>query len=205
MSATQQLLSVIPFFFLLLASLSEAGSGESVRDVEGKKLLYGAEYYILPSIWARGGGFALASRNGTCPLNVAQEFSEVNNGLPVKFFPAATGGKTVHFGADINVVFSAATICVQSTAWRLLGPDAATQKRYVATGGATGNPGQATISNWFKIEKSGEGSLGYKLVFCPTVCNFCKVVCGNIGVFMEKDKRWVGLTDDPFPVVFKKV
>ncbi|PWA88373.1 kunitz family trypsin and protease inhibitor protein [Artemisia annua] len=50
----------------------------------------------------------------------------------------------------------------------------------IVTGnGKSGNPGPQTISNWFKIEKFDKD---YKLVFCPTVCNFCKVVCGDIGV-----------------------
>ncbi|XP_068645723.1 kunitz trypsin inhibitor 5 [Aristolochia californica] len=206
--STQQLLSAIVLLFLLSArgpALSVADNGKAVLDISGKKLLSGAEYYILPVIRGRGGGLTLASRNGTCPFNVVQERSELANGLPVKFFPVTAEEKFVQLGTDANVVFSAATTCVQSTVWRLLGPDRVTQQRYVATGGVTGNPGLGTLSNWFKIEKSGENKSDYKLVFCPNVCNYCKVICGDIGVFVEKGRRWLGFTDTPFPVMFKKV
>ncbi|XP_068640449.1 kunitz trypsin inhibitor 5-like [Aristolochia californica] len=206
--STRHLLSAIRLLFLLSAwppALSEAATGKAVRDISGKKLLSGAEYYILPVIRGGGGGLALASRNGTCPLNVAQEGSGVSDGLPIKFYPVTPGEKSVHQGTDANVVFSAATICVQSTVWRLQGPDPGTQRRYVATGGVTGNPGLETLSNWFKIEKYGENSIDYKLVFCPNVCDYCKVICGDIGVFVDMGKRWLGFTDTPFPVMFKKV
>ncbi|CAL9753383.1 unnamed protein product [Musa acuminata subsp. burmannicoides] len=101
---------------------------------------------------------------------------------------------------DLNVWFAAETICVQSTVWRL-GDAEATGRRYVVTGGLKGDPGLSTVSNWFKIERYGESD--YKLVHCPSVCRFCKVVCGDVGVFVEGGKRWLGLSDEPFPVMFK--
>ena len=72
----------------------------------------------------------------------------------------------------------------------------------MSSGGVEGNPGPATLSNWFKIEKFGDD---YKLVFCPTVCNFCKVVCKDVGIFIDDDGlRRLALTDDqPFKVMFK--
>lgn len=77
-------------------------------------------------------------------------------------------------------------------------------QRFVSTGGVEGNPGPATLGNWFKIDKFGDND--YKLVFCPTVCNFCKVVCKDVGVIADDaGLRRLALTDDqPFKVVFKK-
>ena len=60
------------------------------------------------------------------------------------------------------------------------------------------------VINWFKIERYGNGN-GYKMVYCPSVCSSCRVVCGNVGVFYEDGKRWLGLSDEPLVVMFKKI
>ncbi|XP_058100013.1 kunitz trypsin inhibitor 5 [Magnolia sinica] len=193
-------------FILLLSILFfwnavEASTGTVVLDIAGKKLQPHVDYHILPVIRGRGGGLTLAARNGSCPFNVAQEKLEVSNGLPMTFLPVNSKDKVVSLSSDMNAVFSASTVCVQSTVWRLGDVDKVTGKRYVTTGGVTGNPGLSTVSNWFKIEKYNDD---YKLVFCPSVCNFCKVICGDVGVLNEGGKRWLGLSDVPFPVMFKK-
>ncbi|KAJ6823563.1 putative alpha-amylase/subtilisin inhibitor [Iris pallida] len=197
---------------LLLLPLASAATNTStstiVRDVEGKPLRRGHEYYILPVIRGRGGGLALSQRDetaNTCPLYVTQESHETSNGLPLTFSPVHPRDKLVPLSTDFNVEFSAATICVQSTVWKL-DIDVATGRRYVTTGGAKGDPGRHTVSNWFKIERYGSDSgngKDYKLVFCPGVCNFCKVLCGDVGIFVEHGRRWLGFTDMPFPVMFK--
>lgn len=118
--------------------------------------------------------------------------------------PIDNNQQVINLSSDINIVFFAATICVQSTAWKVGGADERTGRRYVMSGGITGRPGSETISNWFKIEKYGNES--YKIVFCPGVCSSCsKVVCGNVGVFNEDGKKWLGLNDEPLVVKFKKV
>ncbi|MQL81878.1 hypothetical protein Taro_014341 [Colocasia esculenta] len=198
---------VLRFLTLLLLSSALASAAArstgppAVHDVAGKPLRRGAKYYILPVIRGRGGGLTLAGRNRTCPLNVAQEGLEVANGLPLTFRPVNPKETAVRLSTDLNVELAAATICVQSTLWKLGDVDEATGRRYVATGGVAGRPGPATLSNWFKIEEEGRD---YKLVFCPSVCRFCKVVCGDVGVFYEDGRRWLGLSEVPFPVLFKK-
>ncbi|XP_074590763.1 kunitz trypsin inhibitor 5-like [Curcuma longa] len=190
--------------FLLCSLSAEATSFASVRDTDGRSLRPGHEYYILPLIRGRGGGLTLAARSNdssfACPLAVAQEGLEVDSGLPVIFSPAPEGSEFVKMSTDLNVRFSAATICVQSTVWRLGDVDASTGRRYVISGGVEGSPGAGTASNWFKIERYGERD--YKLVHCPSVCQDCKVVCGDLGVFVEGENRWLGLDGDPFPVMF---
>ncbi|KAF6153364.1 hypothetical protein GIB67_003554 [Kingdonia uniflora] len=189
-------------FLSSISLLPSSATSTPVLDIDGHKLQTRTNYYVLPLVRGRGGGLALSLRNNTCPFYVAQEGSEVLRGLPVKFLATSTKEKFVQESADVNIVFSGATICVQSTAWRLGGVDKITGRRYVQSGGVVGNPGKGTVSNWFKIEKYNSD---YKLVFCPSVCNFCKVICGDLGVFIEDGKRWLGLSDVPLSVFFKKV
>ncbi|XP_042460521.1 kunitz trypsin inhibitor 5-like [Zingiber officinale] len=191
--------------FLLCSASAEATIFASVRDTDGRSLRPSHEYYILPLFRGRGGGLTLAAHSNessfACPLAVAQERSEVDSGLPVIFSPAPEGSEFVKMSTDLHVRFSAATICVQSTVWQLGDVDASTGRRYVISGGVEGSPSAGTASNWFKIERYGERD--YKLVHCPSVCQVCKVVCGDVGVFVEGGKRWLGLDGDPFSVIFK--
>ena len=119
------------------------------------------------------------------------------------FSPVEAAEKLIRVAEDQNFQFAAKrTTCVpSSTVWRLGDLDEKTGRRYVTVGGVSGNPGVGTVGNWFKIEPSGKD---YKLVFCPTVCKFCKVICGKLGVFNENGARFLGLNGQPFPVMFKK-
>ncbi|KAL3642251.1 hypothetical protein CASFOL_013066 [Castilleja foliolosa] len=177
-----------------------------VHDIAGKNVLAGVDYYILPVIRSRGGGLTLAATgNKTCPLNVVQEQHEVENGFPVTFRPVDPKKGVVRVSTDHNIKFSAASICVQSTVW-ILDQDESSGRYMISTGGVEGSPGPQTISNWFKIEEY-EGD--YKLLFCPTVCNFCKVICRDIGVYVQDGKRVLGFSltgenEAPFRVMFKK-
>lgn len=72
----------------------------------------------------------------------------------------------------------------------------------MTSGGVEGNPGSKTTSSWFKIKKYEED---YKLVFCPTVCKYCKVICKDVGFFVENGRRILALSDEaPLRVMFKK-
>lgn len=122
-------------------------------DISGQELRTGIDYYILPVIRGRGGGLTLASTgNETCPLDVVQEQQEVSNGLPLTFSPVNVTQGVVRVSTDLNIKFSAASICVQTTLWTLHF-DESVQKYIVTTGGVEGNPGRETLSNWFKIQK----------------------------------------------------
>ncbi|KAJ9678270.1 hypothetical protein PVL29_023005 [Vitis rotundifolia] len=198
----------LPLFSLLLIALAfnpcpwvaEAAS-DPVLDIEGKELQSGVDYYILSVIHGRGGGLTMASvRNEICPLDVVQGEPEVSNGLPVMFTPVNPKEGVICVSTDHNIKFSAATICVQSTVWKLE-YDESTGQWFITTGGDEGNPGHGTLSNWFKIEKCEEN---YKLVFCPTVCDFCKPVCGDIGIYIQDGHRRLALSDMPFKVMFHK-
>ncbi|KAK3406148.1 hypothetical protein EUGRSUZ_K02323 [Eucalyptus grandis] len=92
-------------------------------------------------------------------------------------------------------------ICMHSTVWRLGAYNEEVKQYFVESGGVLGSPGRETISNWFKIEKVDED---YKLVFCPTVCDTCKVICRDVGVYVDGATRRLALSDEPFRVMFKK-
>lgn len=198
---------LLPFLLLSLAAtkpLSGAADQEHdpVLDVDGQKLRTGSEYYILPVFRGRGGGLTLTPpRNGSCPFNVAQEQQEVDRGLPLKFTPVNPKEGVIRVSTDHNVKFSAVTICIQSNVWRLAAKDEATGQRFIAADGVEGNPGRETLSNWFKIHKYDDD---YKLVFCPTVCNTCRPVCGEVGIYIEDGVRKLALNDEPFKIMFKK-
>ncbi|EOY09863.1 Proteinase inhibitor I3 [Theobroma cacao] len=187
--------------FLLWGSTGATDGLDPVLDISGEELRTGTDYYILPVIRGGGGGLTLASTgNETCPLDVVQEQLEVSNGLPLTFSPVNITKGVVRVSTDLNIKFSAATICVQSTVWKL-DNDEATQKMVVTTGGVEGNPGIETLSNWFKIERYEDD---YKLVFCPGVCDFCRPVCGDLGVFIDAGIRRLALSDVPLKVMFKR-
>ncbi|THU73394.1 hypothetical protein C4D60_Mb04t22380 [Musa balbisiana] len=199
MKPTRFVLSAIFLVFSALAPPTSAD--EPVRDTDGNVLQRGVDYYILPAVTDIGGGLTLAGRNGSCPLSVALASLPSDNGLPLQFSPEDDDDDTVELSTDTNVIFSAYTICVQSTVWKLE-RDEGEGRYYVAIGGVAGNPGKETLSNWFKIE-SYQGV--YKLVFCPTVCDYCRPVCGSLGVYEQGGRQWLGIRDDsPFPFEFKR-
>ncbi|XP_008778295.2 miraculin-like [Phoenix dactylifera] len=198
-TSTMKLILLFSAFFLL-SSLTTLAAAEVVLDRDGNELRRGVEYYIYPGITDVAGGLTLASRNHSCPLDVTLAISPTSNGLPLTFLPADPEEDTINTSTDLNIVFSAVTICVQSTVWKLDFDDAA-GRFYVTTGGVAGNPGRETLANWFKIEND-RGA--YKLVFCPTVCDICKPVCGNLGVYREDGRLWLGINSDaPLPVEFR--
>ncbi|KAL6183377.1 hypothetical protein ACLB2K_044788 [Fragaria x ananassa] len=194
----------------LLVAVHADSDPAPVLDIKGHNLQTGVEYWILPVIRGRGGGLTLATtgnRNRSiCPLDVVQEQQEVSNGLPLTFSPVNLKIGVVRLSTDLNIKFStsaAVTICLNtSKVWKLDNLDESTGQRFVTTGGVEGNPGPKTISNWFKIEKYDKD---YKLVFCPTVCNFCKVICGDVGIYLEGGVRRLVLSKVPLKVMFKRV
>ncbi|KAK6925387.1 Proteinase inhibitor I3, Kunitz legume [Dillenia turbinata] len=186
----------------LLPGNAASSTPDPVLDIKGDLIRTGTDYHILPVIRGRGGGVTLADvRNETCPLYVVQEQQEVSNGLSLTFTPVNSEKGVVCESTDLNIMFSAATICVQSTVWKLEGYDEATRQWFVGSGGIQGNPGRETTSNWFKIEKYEDD---YKLVFCPSVCDYCKVICRDVGIYIEDEIRRLALSDEPFKVMFKR-
>ncbi|KAJ6421296.1 hypothetical protein OIU84_028631 [Salix udensis] len=188
-----------------LPRAAATASPDPVLDVNGKILTTGTSYYILPVlIRGRGGGGLKMATTGrkTCPLDVVQDRYEASNGLPLKFTPVNSKKGVIRVHTDLNIKFSAASICHQSTVWKLDSYDEWAKQWFVTTNGVEGNPGPETTSNWFKIEKFQNN---YKLVFCPTVCRHCKVMCKDVGIYTDaKGARRLALSNVPFKVMFKR-
>uniref|UniRef100_A0A1J3GGB2 Miraculin n=1 Tax=Noccaea caerulescens TaxID=107243 RepID=A0A1J3GGB2_NOCCA len=189
--------SLLYIFLLFAAFISHSGAAtepavEAVKDIYGKPLLAGISYYVLPVVRGGGGLTVILSENTTCPRTVVQDQSEASQGIPVEFSPSVKS-RTIPVSTDLNFQFSAFTI------WKLDNFD--TDQYFVSTCGVGGNPGRETVSNWFKIDKF-EGN--YKIRFCPSVCDVCRVMCRDIGVFVKDGKRRLALSDVPLKVKFKK-
>ncbi|KAI3520172.1 hypothetical protein L1887_09429 [Cichorium endivia] len=183
-------------------SLSFAQSIDPVRDSDRNILRSGTGYYILPTTSGMGGGIKLAPAtiNETCPRDVVQENNDLQNGLPLTFLPAkANKDGTIFESTDLNIRFSGASACVQSAIWQV---QVSNGQREISSHGIVGNPGQQTISNWFKIVKHEDS---YKLVFCPSVCNTCRPACADIGHSIAKSGRIsLVLNNVPLKVKFEK-
>ncbi|XP_059643640.1 kunitz trypsin inhibitor 5-like [Cornus florida] len=204
MKTTMLLLSFL--LFALSTNPLLAAAQDAVLDSSGERVQTGVDYYVLPAVSGSGGGLTLGpNRNGSnCPLDVVQEQSYGSNGLPLTFTSVNPNEEVVNLITDQNIKFSAATTCVQSTVWKLADFDESVRRSFVTTGGVEGNPGRETLSNWFRIEKYDDD---YKLVFCPGVCgvdDFCSVLCGDIGIFVDNGIRRLALSEQPLKVVFKR-
>ncbi|CAI9113351.1 OLC1v1013935C1 [Oldenlandia corymbosa var. corymbosa] len=196
-------------FFTIIAFIASLGSAqtEPVLDTDGNPVQVGVDYYVVPPAGNNtgGGGLGLqSSGNQTCPLDVVQVLEQNSYGLPLFFQSVNPNEKVVNLGVDQNVQFNASTICIMSTVWRLqFQSNEQMNLYYVTTGGVAGNPGRETLSNWFQVERFEDA---YTFVYCPTVCDICRPVCGNIGVIVENGRRVLGINrSQPLKVTFKKV
>ncbi|KAD4982946.1 hypothetical protein E3N88_19617 [Mikania micrantha] len=212
------LLSMLLSFFYITSTQSDpqttitaSTTATTPFDSDGHEVQPGLKYYIAPiQSNDSGGGLSLLTRDGFCPPFVIQENNQLSKGLTLRFLPLDNKQNTINLSSDLNIVFNAATTCVQSTVWRLSnsvgdggggGDMVAGRRYYVRSGGIVGRPGVGTVRNWFRIEMGGDG---YKFVFCPSVCSTCKVVCGDIGVSEENGRKWLALVDQPLLFTLKK-
>ncbi|KAJ4820032.1 Kunitz-type trypsin inhibitor [Rhynchospora pubera] len=188
--------------FIPFSLLSNTATSTPVYDIDGEPLTPGTGYYILPLIRGRGGGVK-NYWNGSCPYYVAQANSEVDRGRPVQFYPVNPDEETIPLSTDLNIEFyDLITVCIQQYVWQLGDPVGDSGSQYVTAGGVLENPGEETVNRWFKIETHPDGD--YKLVFCLTVCETCRPVCGDIGVLSQGGTRFLGLSDNPFRVCFAR-
>ncbi|KAK7401225.1 hypothetical protein VNO78_12549 [Psophocarpus tetragonolobus] len=195
-------LSLLPLFaFLLNLPLAFSDDDvEQVKDINGNPIFPGGEYFIMPAIWGPpGGGLTLGQTgNSDCPTTVLQDYTEIFQGIPVKFKIPGISPGIIFTGTPLEIEFIGKPDCAESSKW-LVFVDNAIQKACVGIGGAEGHPGQQTFSGTFHIEKY---KVGYKLVFCiagsPT--------CLDIGRFDAKNDeggRRLNLTEhEAFDIVF---
>ncbi|KAI9075872.1 hypothetical protein K1719_042152 [Acacia pycnantha] len=181
--------------------LSQADDNASVLDTNRRPLQRDAEYYIKPAITDSGGRFTLISRSNPCPLYVGQENTDLGEGLPVFFTPYAREDNVVKVNRDFKVAFSAGSICVQSTEWKVGERNTTSGRRLVVTGGTNGG---RDYSSYFRIVQAQSEGI-YNIQWCPTeVCPTCRFDCGTIGGLRENGKILEALDGNVLPVVFER-
>ncbi|EOA35721.1 hypothetical protein CARUB_v10020954mg [Capsella rubella] len=192
------------YFVLALTAVLATNAYGAVLDIDGN-IIFRGSYYVLPLIRGRGGGLTLAGRGGElCPLDIVQESSEVDEGIPVKFSNWRPRVGFVPESEDLNIETDVgATICVQSTYWRVGEFDEERKQYFVVAGPKPEGFGQDSLKSFFKIEKSGDDA--YKFVFCPRTWDSSCPKCSDVGVFVDELGVWrLALSDEPFLVMFKK-
>lgn len=197
-------LTTLSLLLFALATYFPLAFTEQVRDSNGNPIFFSSRFYIKPSIFgAAGGGVKLGETgNSSCPLTVLQDYSEVVNGLPVKFSTDAEVFIDL-ISTDtsrVDIVFPEKPECAESSKWLLIEDDF--PRPWVGIGGIEDYIGKHIIDGKFKIVKHG---FGYKLVFCPTF-TAPPGLCHDIGRYDDKNGRRLILTeDDPYEVVFEHV
>ncbi|XP_061336839.1 kunitz type trypsin inhibitor 104-like [Gastrolobium bilobum] len=192
-------LSLVVWLFMVTASLAQSDN-TYVLDTNGDPIERDEEYYIKPAITDNGGRFTLINRNGSCPLNVGLENTDLPKGLRVIFTPFAKEDKDVKVNRDFKVAFSASTTCVQSTEWRVGQNDTRSGRRLIITGKDDGRG----WGNYFRIVETQFSGI-YNIQWCPTdVCPTCRFRCGTAGILRENGKILLALDGGVLPVVFQK-
>ena len=118
--------------------------------------------------------------------------------IPVKFSNWRPRVAFVPESQDLNIKTDVeATICFQSTYWRVGEFDEERQQYVVVAGLQDDSP-----NSFFQIEKSGDDA--YKFVFCPKTGDSGRQ-CTNVGIFVDEiGVRRLALSSEPFLVMFKK-
>ncbi|KAL6196664.1 hypothetical protein ACLB2K_032278 [Fragaria x ananassa] len=191
--------------WLVMAMVTSAPDNAPVLDTSGQALQSGVDYYIKPAITDIGGRFTLIDRNDSCPLYVGQKNTSGSEDFPVTFAPFVEGETVVREGRDQKITFSAFTICVQSTAWKVGEKQSETQRRLIVTGIDQNEGIAGPAGNYFRINKDADIDGVYSLQWCPTeLCPTCRFICGDVGALIENGKRLLALDGSALPVVFER-
>ncbi|KAL1356292.1 hypothetical protein HN51_008302 [Arachis hypogaea] len=193
-------------------------SPNQVLDTLGNKLREGENYYIIP-VQATNNKFSIGTMILNCTFNADAVcptlfFGVVdgimNHGQPFSFSSIKPNKRGfVHVSRDLNIKFSSSWVqtsyCCNkrySRVWEIGMFDRSTRKWFVTSGGSVGNPSWRSIKKWFKIEKYEKD---YKIVYCPSFCEYCKVQCRDIGVYEDQNgNKRLALVDVPYKVQFQK-
>ncbi|KAK7405372.1 hypothetical protein VNO78_06624 [Psophocarpus tetragonolobus] len=200
-------LTLLVWFSTATSSLAQSNP-RYVIDTHGDSLETDEIYYIRPAITDNGGRFTLIDRNGSCPLHVGLENTDMPQGYPVRFTLFVNNNNyddnddDVMVNNDLKVTFvEVFSTCVQSTEWKLGSNDTNIGRRFIITGV---DDGIQSALNYFRIVET-ESSGIYNIRWCPTqVCPTCRFICGNGGIVRENGKILFALDGTPLPVVFQK-
>ncbi|KAL0701621.1 hypothetical protein Bca4012_057743 [Brassica carinata] len=191
------------YFVLALTAVLATTTYGAVLDINGDTI-FRDSYYVLPVIRGQGGGLSLRGRGDldvsfgpviSNTLDIVQRSSELEEGIPVKFSNWKIKVAFVPESRNLNIeTVVRATICIQSTYWRVGEFDEERKQNFVVAGP------QDSQKSFFQIQKCGDDA--YKFVFCPPAL---ETRCSNVGIFVDEvGVRRLALTSEPFLVVFKK-
>lgn len=201
MITSMKLIRSLSYVLLAMAiAATSAQESSPVLDTSGQPLRRGVEYIIKLAITDNGGPFTLVDRKG-CPLYVGQR-NVTADGIPVTFSPFEEGENVVRELKNFKLAFSGASICVQSTTWKVGQGEANTVdgRRLIPTGEDAG------YGNYFYIGKYGDFDDIYRMEWCPAeLCPICKFRCGSLGSLFENGKRLAALDGSALPIVFERV
>ena len=201
MKPTFLTLSLLLFVLTTYFSLSFAQPSEQVFDRNGNPMFPGGKFYIMPAIFgAAGGGLRLGKTgNSKCPLTVLQDYSEVVNGLPVKFTRLVGGIDIISTNTPLDIAFTTKPECAESSKWVLVDEYSKLTGPWVSIGGTEDIKGKDILNGVFQIQKHG---FGYKLVFCPEI-TAPPGACYDIGRRNDvTGRRLILAENDPFEIVF---
>ncbi|KAE9617233.1 hypothetical protein Lal_00034950 [Lupinus albus] len=189
-------------FFLFFAfsakfQLAFSRSSEFVLDREGKLVLPGAEYYVLPPVSSSGGGGLTFQKTGnsTTSTSVLQLNSEGSLGQLVRFNISAG---PIFTGSILDIEFVEKPDTVTSSKWTVVYENDNKTTAFVGVGNAEDYP--AVKNGIFQIEKLNKN---YKFVFCN---NTFSINCTDIGKY--NDDKIIGahplklLQSNPIEVTF---
>ncbi|KAF8111316.1 hypothetical protein N665_0076s0295 [Sinapis alba] len=186
-----------PMFNFLLALttvLAATANAGPVLDSEGDIITDGS-YYVIPLIWATGGGLTLTPRNGNqCPLFIGQARSEVNDGIAVKFSNWRSRVGFVPESENLNIKMDVEpTICSQSTYWWVTPAPSPFRSLFIAAGPKPKAGGVDESKSFFQIKKTKSKLNAYKFAFCSHGND-----CIDVGTNVEGGVRGLVLGSTPF-------
>ncbi|XP_010539107.1 PREDICTED: 21 kDa seed protein-like [Tarenaya hassleriana] len=200
------------FAFAVAAFLTaNANVAAAVLDTDGEILLPGISYHILPAKrgCSRGGGVTVMfNHTEFCSVkgNVIQANSVTEEAARVRFSNWAPKVAFVPESTDLIIEIDLGiTVCQKTPFWGIGEFDGERNKWFVSTGAGSDGFGPGSVNSLFKIEKSENLGDAYKIVFCPSNCESCRPICGDVGIFEDENGVLrLALSDWPFEVVFKK-
>nr|P09943.1 RecName: Full=Trypsin inhibitor DE-3 [Erythrina caffra]1TIE_A Chain A, ERYTHRINA TRYPSIN INHIBITOR [Erythrina caffra] len=165
-------------------------------DGNGEVVQNGGTYYLLPQVWAQGGGVQLAKTGEeTCPLTVVQSPNELSDGKPIRI-ESRLRSAFIPDDDKVRIGFAYAPKCAPSPWWTVvedeqeglsvkLSEDESTQFDYP-----------------FKFEQVSDQLHSYKLLYCEGKHE----KCASIGINRDQKgyRRLVVTEDYPLTVVLKK-
>ncbi|KFK33832.1 hypothetical protein AALP_AA5G065800 [Arabis alpina] len=186
------------FFFAFMTVLAATAIGAvPVTDANGE-IIFNGSYYVFP-IDAEGGGVNLSGRGGKpCPLEIVQNSSNSELGIPIKFSYWKSNVGFVPESESLNIEMDiVATTCGQSTYWSVDESDSERKMWFLSAG-----PKPEMFH--FQIQKTGD-FFSYKFVVCPSWIE-SRDGCVDVGIFVDENgvRRLALDTNLPFSFLLMK-